>query len=99
MPCASSTPQKSKKHQISPSKFEPAAKRSNLNSSCCRKRRKNLHAVLTEKFVESPGKTTNRADVMGALETDNKSLTTRAVEEAFSSVKVDYRKGVMGCNG
>ncbi len=83
MPCASSTPKKSKKHQISPSKFEPAAKRSNLNSDCCRKRRKNLHTVLTEKFVESPGKTTSHVDVMEALETDNKSLTTRAVKEAF----------------
>jgi hypothetical protein len=43
--------------------------------------------------MESPGKTTSRVDVMEALETDNKSLTTRAVKEAFSSVKVDHRKG------
>ncbi|CAB4020811.1 Hypothetical predicted protein [Paramuricea clavata] len=61
MPCASSTPKKSKKHQI-------------------------------KKFVESPGKTTSRVDVMEALETDNKRLATRAVKEAFSSVKVDHRK-------
>ena len=65
----------------------------NLNSDCCRKRRKNLHTVLTEKFVESPGKTTSRVDVMETLETDNKSLATRAVKEAFSSVKVDHRNG------
>ena len=43
--------------------------------------------------MESPGKTTSRVDVMEALETDNKSLATRAVKEAFSSVKVDHRKG------
>ena len=43
--------------------------------------------------MESPGKTTTRTDVMEALETDNKSLTTKAVKEAFFSVKVDYRKG------
>ncbi|CAB4018602.1 Hypothetical predicted protein, partial [Paramuricea clavata] len=30
---------------------------------------------------------------MEALETGNKRLTTRAVKEAFSSVKVDHRRG------
>lgn len=93
MPSTCSTPKKKERDKPSPSKFEPAKKRANLNSDHCRKRRDNLNAVLKENFVESPGKTTSRSDIMEALDTDNKSLTTRAVKETFPSVKLDRGKG------
>ena len=91
IPHASSTPTR-KRTNFSPLKGEPAAKRSNLSGKDCRKRKENFCAVLKETFVESPGRTTSYAEVMETIETDNKSMATRAVKEAFPTVRPDSCK-------
>jgi hypothetical protein len=74
----SSTPVKAKRSELSPSEFEPPAKR--LHGEGCKKRQDILQSQLKEEFVESPGKRTERSEVMSFLETDSKSLATRAVK-------------------
>ena len=86
----SSTPVKAKRSELSPSEFEPPAKR--LHGEGCKKRQDILQSQLKEEFVESPGKRTERSEVMSFLETDSKSLATRAVKSAFPSATYDKRK-------
>jgi hypothetical protein len=86
----SSTPVKAKRSELSPSEFEPPAKR--LHGEGCKKRQDILQSQLKEDFVESPGKRTERSEVMSFLETDSKSLATRAVKSAFPSATYDKRK-------
>lgn len=93
VPVKSSTPIKGVKHQLSPSKFEPAKKRTNLTSIGCKRRSEKLQDVLKQKFVESPGKVTSHADVLNALEIDNKNLATRTVKQVFKSAVNDRKKG------
>jgi hypothetical protein len=92
-PCSSSTPVKSKKHKLGPSNLEPPKKKANLSGIDCKRRSEMMQDILKEKFVESPGKTTSHADVLDALQIDNKNLATRSVKQSFSSVVNDRRKG------
>ena len=72
------------------SEYEPPPKR--LHGDACKKRQNVLQSQLQEKFVESPRKTTDQAEVMDFLKTESKSLTTRAVKAAFPSVTYYKRK-------
>ena len=71
--------------------MNPPPKR--LHGDACKKRQNVLQSHLQEKFVESPGKTTDQAEVMDFLKIESKSLTTRAVKAAFPTVTYDkWRK-------
>ena len=56
------------------------------------KRQNVLQSHLQEKFVGSPGKTTDQAEVMDFLKIESKSLTMRAVKAAFPTVTYDKRR-------
>ncbi len=86
-----STPVKSKRRLESrPSECEPPSKR--LCGGESKKRQGVLQSRLKENFAESPGKKTDRSEVMSFLETNSKSLATRAVKSTFPSATYDKRK-------
>jgi hypothetical protein len=68
-PLITSTPVKSKRGkaevELDQSEYEPPPKR--LHGDACKKRQNVLQSCLQEKFVESTGKTTDRAEVMDYL--------------------------------
>ena len=82
-------PQKSEQQHISPSKFEPPPKRPNLNSECCRKKEEEFTYRLKRQVCGKSWQVNNSCRCYETLETDNESLTTRAVKKAFPSVNVD----------
>ena len=90
-PLTASTPVKSKRRLESrPSECEPPSKR--LCGGESKKRQGVLQSRLKENFAESPGKKTDRSEVMSFLETNSKSLATRAVKSTFPSATYDKRK-------
>ena len=73
--------------ELDQNEYGPPPKR--LHGDACKKRQNVLQSQLQEKFVESPGKTTDQAEVMDFLKIESKSLTTRAVKVAFPTVTYD----------
>ena len=67
--------------EAEPEVFEPG------ESSTPKKSKRHLGTI-----AHSPGKVVSRVDVMNTLKTENKDLTTGAVNETFKSVKVEKHK-------